>query len=81
MPRRPPLDSFGFTGVLSSLQHTLQWSGEIMALIPTKTMALIRDRLFAEASIGCLAGLFLVQCDGGDLLSLSSLAILAAPEV
>ena len=45
-----PLDSFGFTGVLSSLQHTLQWSGEIAALIPTKTMALIRDRLFAEAS-------------------------------
>jgi len=45
-----PLDSFGFTGVLSSLHHTLQWSGEIAALIPTKTMALIRDRLFAEAS-------------------------------
>jgi hypothetical protein len=32
------------------LQSTLQWSGEIAALIPTKTMALIRDRLFAEAS-------------------------------
>lgn len=45
-----PLDSFGFTGMLSSLHHTLQWSGEIAALIPTKTMALIRDRLFAEAS-------------------------------
>jgi EmrB/QacA subfamily drug resistance transporter len=45
-----PLDSFGFAGALSGLQHTLQWSGEIAALIPTKTMALIRDRLFAEAS-------------------------------
>ena len=32
------------------MQHTLQWSEEIAALIPTKTMALIRDRLFAEAS-------------------------------
>jgi hypothetical protein len=45
-----PMDSFGFTGTLSDLQHTLQWSGEIAALIPTKSMALIRDRLFAEAS-------------------------------
>jgi EmrB/QacA subfamily drug resistance transporter len=45
-----PLDSFGFTGMVNSLQLTLQWSGEIAALIPTKTMALIRDRLFAEAS-------------------------------
>jgi EmrB/QacA subfamily drug resistance transporter len=45
-----PLDSFGFAGALSGLQSTLQWSGEIAALIPTKTMALIRDRLFAEAS-------------------------------
>jgi hypothetical protein len=45
-----PMDSFGFTGALSDLQQTLHWSGEIAALIPTKTMALIRDRLFAEAS-------------------------------
>jgi DHA2 family multidrug resistance protein len=45
-----PLDSFGFAGALASLQHTLQWSGEIAALIPSKTMALIRDRLVAEAS-------------------------------
>jgi EmrB/QacA subfamily drug resistance transporter len=45
-----PMDSFGFIGALSGVQQTLQWSGEIAALIPTKTMALIRDRLFAEAS-------------------------------
>jgi cytochrome c-type biogenesis protein CcmH/NrfG len=32
------------------LSETLQWSGEIAAQIPTKTMALIRDRLLAEAS-------------------------------
>jgi hypothetical protein len=44
------LDSFGYTGALDSMQHMLQWSGEIAASIPTKTMALIRDRLVAEAS-------------------------------
>jgi DHA2 family multidrug resistance protein len=45
-----PLDSFGFTGVISGLQQMLQWSGEVAAQIPTKTMALLRDRLLAEAS-------------------------------
>jgi MFS transporter, DHA2 family, multidrug resistance protein len=45
-----PLDSFGFTGAISGLQQLLQWSGEIAAQIPTKTMALMRDRLLAEAS-------------------------------
>jgi DHA2 family multidrug resistance protein len=45
-----PLDSFGFEGVISGLQQMLQWSGEIAAQVPTKTMALLRDRLLAEAS-------------------------------
>jgi EmrB/QacA subfamily drug resistance transporter len=45
-----PMDSFGFTGALSGLQQMLQWSGEIAAQIPTETMALVRDRLLAEAS-------------------------------
>jgi EmrB/QacA subfamily drug resistance transporter len=45
-----PTDSFGFAGALGRLSETLQWSGEIAAQIPTKTMALIRDRLLAEAS-------------------------------
>jgi MFS family permease len=45
-----PMDSFGYAGALDSLQHMLHWSGETAALIPTKTMALLRDRLFAEAS-------------------------------
>jgi MFS family permease len=45
-----PMDSYGFAGALESLQHTLHWSGEIAALIPGKAMALIRDRLVAEAS-------------------------------
>jgi DHA2 family multidrug resistance protein len=45
-----PQDSFGYTAALSGLQQTLHWSGEIVAQIPTKAMALMRDRLLAEAS-------------------------------
>jgi len=45
-----PTDSLGFTGAINNLQQLLQWSGEIAAQIPTKTMALMRDRLLAEAS-------------------------------
>ena len=45
-----PADSFGYTGAISGLQQMLQWSGEIAAQLPTKTMALLRDRLLAEAS-------------------------------
>jgi EmrB/QacA subfamily drug resistance transporter len=45
-----PTDSFGFTGAINGLQQMLQWSGEIATQIPTKTMALMRDRLLAEAS-------------------------------
>jgi MFS family permease len=45
-----PLDNPGYTAALAALQKTLQWSGEIVAQIPTKTLALMRDRLLAEAS-------------------------------
>jgi MFS family permease len=45
-----PRDSFGYTASLSGLQQTLQWSGEIAAQIPSQAMALMRDRLMAEAS-------------------------------
>jgi DHA2 family multidrug resistance protein len=45
-----PLDGPGYTATLRGLQQTLQWSGEIAAQIPTQTMALVRDRLLAEAS-------------------------------
>lgn len=44
-----PLDAWGFTTALSGLQQTLQWSGEIAAQVPTQTMALMQDRLLAEA--------------------------------
>lgn len=44
-----PTDSFGFVGALSAFRETLHWSGEIAAELPAKTMALMRDRLLAEA--------------------------------
>ena len=45
-----PLDAFGYAGALGSVQQMLQHSGEVAAQIPTQTMALIQDRLVAEAS-------------------------------
>ena len=45
-----PLDAFGYAGALGSVQQMLQRSGEVAAQIPTQTMALIQDRLVAEAS-------------------------------
>jgi hypothetical protein len=45
-----PLDAWGYTAALSGLQQTLQWSGESAARVPTQTMALMQDRLLAEAS-------------------------------
>ena len=54
-----PLDTFGLTTALSNFQHTLQWSGEIAAQIPTQTMALLQDRLLAEASTAAWQEYFL----------------------
>jgi MFS transporter, DHA2 family, multidrug resistance protein len=53
-----PQDSFGYTTALTVLQQTLQWSGEIASQIPTKTMALMRDRLLAEATTAAWQDLF-----------------------
>ena len=44
-----PLDAWGFTAALNGLQQTLHWSGEIASQVPAQTMALIQDRLLAEA--------------------------------
>jgi EmrB/QacA subfamily drug resistance transporter len=54
-----PLDAFGFAEALSGLRQTLQGSGEIAVQIPTKTIALIRDRLLAEASTAAWQDYFL----------------------
>jgi len=45
-----PLDASGYTGALGSLAQMLRWSGEVAAQIPAQTMALLQDRLVAEAS-------------------------------
>jgi MFS transporter, DHA2 family, multidrug resistance protein len=45
-----PLDALGYTGALGGLSQMLRWSGEVAAQIPTQTMALMQDRLVAEAS-------------------------------
>jgi EmrB/QacA subfamily drug resistance transporter len=44
------VDSFGYSATLDGLREMLRWSGEIAAQIPAQTMALLRDRLMAEAS-------------------------------
>ena len=54
-----PLEGFGFAAAFSHLQQTLQWSGEVAAQIPAQTMALIRDRLLAEASAAAWQDYFL----------------------
>jgi len=45
-----PQDALGYTAALSGLQQTLQWSGEVAGQVQTKTMALMQDRLLAEAT-------------------------------
>jgi MFS transporter, DHA2 family, multidrug resistance protein len=54
-----PLDTFGFTAALGGFQQTLRWSGEIAAQIPSQTMALMQDRLLAEASTAAWQDYFL----------------------
>jgi len=45
-----PLDASGFETAMERVQQTLQWSGEIASQIPTQTLAVLQNRLFAEAS-------------------------------
>jgi EmrB/QacA subfamily drug resistance transporter len=54
-----PLDAAGFETTLQMVQQTLQWSGEIAAQIPTQTLAVVHDRLIAEASTAAWQDYFL----------------------
>ena len=54
-----PLDTFGFTAALGGFQRTLQWAGEHTAQIPTQTLALMQDRLLAEANTAAWQDYFL----------------------
>jgi EmrB/QacA subfamily drug resistance transporter len=54
-----PLDAYGLTAALGGLEQTLQWSGELLAQIPSQLMALLQDRLIAEASTAAWQDYFL----------------------
>jgi EmrB/QacA subfamily drug resistance transporter len=54
-----PLDAFGYAAALSGVQQTLRWSGEMAAQIPAQVMAVMQDRLFAEASTAAWQDYFL----------------------
>jgi EmrB/QacA subfamily drug resistance transporter len=45
-----PLDTVGFTTAMNGFEQTLQWAGEQTTQIPTQTLALMQERLLAEAS-------------------------------
>ena len=54
-----PLDTFGLTTALDGWQQTLQRSGEIAGQIPAQAMALLQDRLVAEAGTAAWQDYFL----------------------
>ena len=45
-----PIDSFGFMAALQQFQGLLRWTGEVAAVVPTKSMALMGRLLHMEAS-------------------------------
>ena len=59
MPRPTPVDALGYTTALQGVQQTLQWAGELAAAIPTQTLALMQERLVAEASTAAWQDYFL----------------------
>jgi MFS transporter, DHA2 family, multidrug resistance protein len=54
-----PLDALGYTTAFHGVQQTLQWAGELAAAIPTQTLALMQERLVAEASTAAWQDYFL----------------------
>jgi hypothetical protein len=54
-----PLDALGYTTALQGVQQTLQWAGELVTSIPTQTLALMQERLVAEASTAAWQDYFL----------------------
>jgi DHA2 family multidrug resistance protein len=54
-----PMDTLGFAGAMSGWQQTLLWAGESVGELPTHTMALLHDRLLAEASTAAWQDYFL----------------------
>jgi EmrB/QacA subfamily drug resistance transporter len=54
-----PVDTFGFTAALGRFEQTLQWAGEHAASIPTQVLAMMQDRLIAEADTAAWQDYFL----------------------
>jgi MFS family permease len=54
-----PVDAFGFTTALGRFEQTLQWAGEHAAQIPTQALAMMQDRLVAEAHTAAWQDYFL----------------------
>jgi hypothetical protein len=54
-----PLDTAGFTAALGGVEQTLQWAGEHFSQVPTQTLAMMQDRLLAEASTAAWQDYFL----------------------
>jgi hypothetical protein len=54
-----PVDTFGFTTALGRFEQTLQWAGEHTAQIPTQALAMMQDRLVAEAHTAAWQDYFL----------------------
>ena len=54
-----PLDAFGLTAAMNGWQQTLQHTGQIAGQIPAQTMALLQDRLVAEAGTAAWQDYFL----------------------
>jgi predicted MFS family arabinose efflux permease len=54
-----PVDTFGFTTTLGRLEQTLQWAGEHAASIPTQVLAMMQDRVVAEADAAAWQDYFL----------------------
>ncbi|WP_089937256.1 DHA2 family efflux MFS transporter permease subunit [Candidatus Entotheonella palauensis] len=63
-----PADHAGMTAAMDNVQEFLVWSGEIAPLVPAKSMALVHQRLLAEAGTAAW----------GDYFMLNTLLALAA---
>ena len=73
-----PQDTFGYTAALGGFRQTLQWAGENAAQIPTQTLALMQDRLLAEAHTAAWQDYFLFNALLAIMCLVPAPALLAA---
>jgi EmrB/QacA subfamily drug resistance transporter len=56
-----PADHAAMTAAMAHVREFLMWSGEIAPLVPTKSLALLHQRLLAEASTAAWGDYFLLN--------------------